>query len=126
MRDATIEFRDGSVDPQTTREQFLASHPDAERVIENGPRRSYQIRSSIRGFEVGAILYFNEAALDRISLCTWEDLDDSDAKSAHDRWLAEEFGIDQPDTEFSWGRVESVLDPKGGGAVIVVSYKRNE
>ena len=138
---ATGELRLPSADvvlgPRLTREVFLASRlaEHASPLVVNEPYCSYVV--SVPPGELGELafsvsLQFHGPTLMSLDLMVvdarfgtswsdWTEAKEQDRRRYHDQWLEATCGL-KPG-QYSWGGLESRLDPKGGFSSITVGYR---
>jgi hypothetical protein len=123
-----VEFRRGSVDPDMSRQAFLASGlgKDAEVFLANEPYMTYRIRPEPG---VTATVSFNGPKLESVSWLfdlppdkekEWTEGLEMERKQMHDEWLLRELG--PPPYRYSWGEIESDFDPRGCVSDIILNY----
>lgn len=101
-------------------------------MVSNEPYSSWRIAAlADPGHPFVVVVYFVADRLSQVHLVesrhefgtSWDDWSKAKErarKAAHDAWLDAELGSDRT---FSWGTVESALDPHGGDAVIILTYR---
>lgn len=121
------------IDSQTQEDELLSSElrGDVRLLVQNGDYRSYYTSAyKIKGKEFSISFFFKQSRLAAISLSpasqnpSWENAEYHElekSKRANDRWLQDKFGIKAP-KKFSWGTIESTIDPRGGFSEIVLRY----
>lgn len=122
------------IGPSLTRDQFLASSLAAEATthVRNEPYHSWQLKGTFRsaGRDLHVVLWFCGQRLIEISLmdsdprfgASWAEhsLEKEMArKASHDAWLARCLAAQR---DFTWGRVWSDYDERGGFSDIRVRY----
>jgi hypothetical protein len=116
--------------PTTTHAELLATLPSARLVVSNGAWNTYSLRShSVGGIPFVISLCFHGQVLHFITLTHLVEGDEGDwdqqrelaRKRFHDEWLGRLPGA--PDiVQYWWGRIDSVVDARGGESVIVIHY----
>jgi hypothetical protein len=116
--------------PTTTHAELLATLPSARRVVSNGPWNTYSLRSdSVGGIPFVISLCFHGQVMHFITLThlvegdegSWDLQREIARKRFHDEWLGRLPGT--PDiVQYWWGRIDSVVDARGGESVIVIHY----
>ena len=124
------------ITPLMTENDFLNSElSDSIKplVLNEGYLSYYTNVYEVFGRNFSFRLFFVDGILESICLMpsakvpSWNNLDREIIKmfkKENDEWLLENFGIEPP-VEFAWGSIESALDNRGGGALIVIRYKRS-
>jgi len=116
--------------PTTTHGELLATLPSARPVVSNGAWNTYNVRShSVGGIPFVISLSFHGQVLHFITLTHlvegdeggWDQQRELARERFHDEWLGRLRGA--PDiVQYWWGRIDSVVDPRGGESVIVIHY----
>jgi hypothetical protein len=121
--------------PRLSRAEFLAAtwaHNASDFVV-NEPWHSWKLSGTYLSASIPfvVILYYHGEKLSLVETChsdpkfgtSWSDYTiekEMQRKESHDRWLDTCLGHERT---YSWGRVASVHDSKGGGTTIMVRYK---
>jgi hypothetical protein len=111
-----------------TREAFLTTNVgvSAQLVVENQSWSTYEFSSDEKAFFA---VQFKNGVIEQIYIAfalngndrnTWTAAAEVSRKSLHDQMLRKEIGA--PPYLFSWGRIESVIDPRSGASQIIVTY----
>lgn len=120
----------GLIYPDLTEDAFLSSVGlKAEENILNGDYHSFDIESLVIGktnfaarifFKQGQLWMLSLYLVDGSSWSNWSEEEEMRRKAKHDEFLNQELG--NPPYVFSWGKVESIFDRKGGSSSIVINY----
>jgi hypothetical protein len=126
----TIDGGELAFGPTTTRGAFLTMLPSARLVVSNGAWNTYNVGiHSVRGIPFAISLCFQGEVLHFITLTHlvegdqggWDHQREIARKRFHDEWLGRL--PDAPDiVQYWWGRIDSVLDARGGESAIVIHY----
>jgi hypothetical protein len=125
------------VGPSLTREWLLASRvvKDCKELVRNEPYCSYELpKVQFEGHTFVWSLWFEGSVLKRVSICCgdakfgssweeWSETKELDRKRLHDEVLASVLGPNWREERYSWGKIYSDYDPKGGFSSIEVTYK---
>jgi hypothetical protein len=110
-----------------TLEQFHKSHTPPLKVSggkEHKYSDDYLFNAKIDGLNAEFQIYFRYTKLTR--LLFYKDdpqMSSEDLLRDHDVWLARVTKT-LPPYEFSWGEIVSIIDPKGGAALVIVSFTK--
>jgi len=112
-------------------EAAFAKSPLGQRAMRTPSTAGWVIYSKIKIDGAGLVLRFLDRKLAEVNLAfadpgggwgSWSEEKEAAAKSVQDQWLASQLGA--PPYAFDWGNVESLQDPKAGGSLILVRYKK--
>lgn len=122
------------IEPGLTESKFLNSSvgKTATVFVKNGVYCSYKLQdTNIDGKIFLPVLYFSDGELVEVHLyvetiagkswATYSSQSEMAQKLKNDNWLQKVLGLTPPYI-FSWGKIESVIDQKGGMAFILLRY----
>lgn len=109
-----------TVGPQTTLEGFLAG-PKGRNARPGTAQGLWRSFAPDLGPDFGLRLYFEDQRLAYVHLALAGEGDEGEGRRRHAAWLRETSGMDERE-RLPWGEVDSVVDAKGAGAVVVVTY----
>ncbi|WP_438000687.1 hypothetical protein WMF26_13555 [Sorangium sp. So ce185] len=130
-----IELASGlRIGPSYSEAQFLSSPlaRTANALSQAHPRSGYRTARQRIGFRTFRItLHFFSGKLASVELFEvgaeskafwndWSEKEEAERKANHDAWLESMLGA--PPYEYSWGKVTSEHDPRGGYSSIVVRF----
>lgn len=121
----------GETIPGGLDETTFAKSPLGQGAMRTPSTAGWVIYSKIKVDGAGLVLRFLGGKLAEVNLAfadpgggwgSWSEEKEASAKSVQDQWLASQLGA--PPYAFDWGNVESLQDPKAGGSLILVRYRK--